>query len=80
MKPPTPKQLAEILDAMACLMRKCEIQDAHTKHLQDLAADARRTGQSQTHRIQDPVFVDFGGPIKQLCSIGRKLGIDPSPK
>jgi len=51
---------------------------SRTKFLQDLASEARRTGRSMSHRLDEaPQVVDFGGPIADLV---KALHARPSKK
>ena len=59
------KALAELLDAAREIRRVREAQAAYVRGLQELAAEARRTGKSQSHRIQPRVH-DYGNGVELL--------------
>lgn len=57
--------LSELLDAAREIRRVHEAQTAYGRQLQELAAEARRTGQNQTHRIP-PRAYDYGNGVERL--------------
>ncbi len=57
--------LMELVDAAREVKRVKDLQVAYTRELQELAAEARRTGKSQSHRIQPRVH-DYGNGVDML--------------
>jgi hypothetical protein len=73
------KRLRRIEAAAQGIREMDRKQREYTRHLQDLAAEARRTGQSQTHRIQPRVH-DFGNVVADLIdALGGPLPLTPRP-
>jgi len=63
------KAVEEMLEAAREIRRIFDAQTAYTRKLQELAAEARRTGQNLSHRIpQDPVVHDYGNGIFALLA------------
>jgi len=57
--------LDAMIEAAREIRRVHEAQAAYTRELQALAAEARRTGKSQSHRI-GPRVHDYGNGIERL--------------
>ena len=59
------KAMAKLVEAAREIRRVRQAQVAYTRELQALAAEARRTGKSQTHRI-GPRVHDYGNGVELL--------------
>jgi hypothetical protein len=60
--------LKRVAESALAIQDKVAAQQDFTRHLSELAAEARRTGISQTHRIvEQPHVHDYGGVIAALC-------------
>lgn len=55
----------DLVKAAREIRRVREAQSAYVRELQELAAEARRTGKSQSHRIQPRVH-DYGNGVEML--------------
>lgn len=61
--------VTKLLEAAKEIERRYLQTQERTKYLQKLAADARKSGKSQAHRINEaPAVVDFGGPVEALVA------------
>ena len=57
----------ELLLAAAREMRRInDLQRAYTVEIQQLASEARRTGENLTHRIRQPQAFDYGNAMMDL--------------
>ena len=60
--------LKRVAESALAIQDKVAAQQDFTRHLSELAAEARRTGTSQTHRIvEQPHVHDYGDVIAALC-------------
>jgi hypothetical protein len=61
--------IEKLVKATQEIERRYNLLQARTKAMQILAADARRTGKNQSHRMSElPPVVNFEDPIKALIS------------
>lgn len=72
--PVTAPEVDELVAAAREVKAVHDAQTAYTRELQALAAEARRTGKSQSHRIQiQPRVHDYGNAIASLLEALERL-------
>ena len=63
------KKFEDLVAACRILEEGCQRREEHdVRHMQELAAEARRTGRSQAHRIRQPTVFDVGNAVDAILA------------
>jgi hypothetical protein len=68
------KNILKLIEAARKLDSVCEKREQRTKQLLELAAEARRTGEPQSHRLKElPEVIDIGDEVAEIRAVVRRI-------
>lgn len=68
------KNITKLIEAARNLDKVCEQRDKRTKQLLDIAAEARRTGEPQSHRLKElPEVFDIGNEVAEIRRAVKRI-------
>lgn len=68
------EEIEKLIEAARKLDAVCEKREQRTKQILELAAEARRTGEPQTHRLKElPEVMDIGNEVAEIREAVRRI-------